>query len=89
VKANRHWTEMPADLEKNVVKYAKEGAIVFDGIDFFQVSLYLFLKRYDWLAKHYVELGDRRRNADEIVTYLKSRTRPIVREVPIAVRAAA
>ncbi len=80
VKANRHWTDMPADLEKNAERYGKEGAVVFEGIDFFQVSLYLFLKRYDWLAKAFVETGDQTRSEEEIITFLKTRLVPVVRE---------
>jgi hypothetical protein len=80
VKANRHWTEMPEDLEKNAEKYAAEGAVLFQGIDFFQVSLFLFLKRYDWLADRFVELREQPRSRDEIISFLKSRTRPVVRE---------
>jgi len=77
VRANRHWTEMPADFYDNVAKYAKEGAIVFRGIDFFQVWLYLMLGRYDWLAERWVELDGKGRSKDEIIELLKSRTRPV------------
>lgn len=79
VKANRHWTEMPEDLERNAEKYAKANAIVFEGIDFFMVSLFLFLKRYDWLAARFVELREEPRSKEEIVALLKSRTAPVVR----------
>jgi hypothetical protein len=89
VKANRHWTDMPGDLEASAEKYAREGAVVFEGVDFFQVSLYLFLKRYDWLAERFVECGDKKRSKDEIVAFLKTRLRPVVRELPQALAAAA
>ncbi len=77
VRANRHWTEMPEDLEKNTERYAKANAIVFQGIDFFQVSLYLFLGRYDWLAKAFVELREEPRSQEEIIALIKSRLKPI------------
>jgi len=80
VKANRHWTDMPKDLEDSAERYAKEGAIVFEGIDFFQVSLYLFLKRYDWLAERFIECGSEQRSKEEIIAFLKTRLRPVVRE---------
>ena len=48
---------------------------VFEGIDFFMVWFFLMLKRYDILAKHYVQLGDRKRSKEEIIDLLKSRTR--------------
>lgn len=82
VKQNRHWTELPADFEANVERYRKEGCIVFEGIDFFIVSLFLFLKRYDWLAKRFVRLpGDERTDA-EVIEFLKSRTQRIADDVP-------
>ncbi len=82
VKQTRHWTELPGDFLANTERYAKEGCIVFEGIDFFMVSLFLFLKRYDWLARRFVRMpGDARTDA-EIIEFLKGRTRRIADEVP-------
>jgi fatty acid desaturase len=82
VKQTRHWTEMPGDFEANAERYLKEGAIVFQGIDFAMVSVFLFLKRYNWLAKAFVRLpGDTRTDA-EVIEFLKGRTRRITEEVP-------
>ncbi|AKU97760.1 hypothetical protein AKJ09_04424 [Labilithrix luteola] len=74
--AARHWTDLPGELQKNQARYAKEGAIVFEGIDFFMVSLFLFLKRHDWLADRYVQLGGERKSKQEIILLLKDRLRP-------------
>jgi hypothetical protein len=76
-KANRHWTDHPKELEDNLASYAREGALVFEGIDFFIVSLWLFLGRYDWLADKYVHLGGPKKSKEEIIALLKSRVRPI------------
>ena len=82
LKQTRHWTEMPGDFEANVDLYFKSGCIVFEGVDFPMVSVFLFLKRYDWLAKAFVRLpGDNRTDA-EVIEFLKSRTRRIADEVP-------
>jgi hypothetical protein len=78
VKANRHWSEMPADFETNRAQYAREGAIVFRGIDFFAVWLLLMLKRYKTLARHYVVLDGTAPSEEEIILLLRSRTSPIV-----------
>lgn len=86
VKPNRHWTEMPADFLASREQYARAGSIVFEGIDFFMVWLYLMLGRYDWLADRFVELGERERSRDEIIALLKERTRAI--PAPQAVAAA-
>ncbi len=77
VTANRHWTDMPDDFERDRANYVKHDAIVFEGIDFFIVWILLMLKRYDTLAKHFVELRDTPRSHEEIVALLKERTRRI------------
>lgn len=77
LKANRHWTDHPIEFEENLATYAKEDAIVFEGIDFFIVWLFLMGKRYDMLAKHYVQLGENHRSEEEIIELLKSRVGPV------------
>jgi fatty acid desaturase len=83
-KANRHWTEMPDDFESKLDKYRDEGAIIFDGIDYFQIWALLMLKRYGTLAKHFVDLEDTPRSRDEIIELLKSRTFPVARSARAA-----
>lgn len=86
VKSNRHWTEMPQDFVDNAERYAREGCIVFEGLDFFIVSMLLFARRYDFLAKKFVRLPGDTRTHQELVAMLRSRTRPIdeVEGVPAA-----
>jgi hypothetical protein len=74
LKATRHWTEMPEDFLRNRAEYAAQRAIVFHTIDFFVVWFFLMLKRYDWLAKYYVELDGQGRSQAEIMALLRSRT---------------
>jgi fatty acid desaturase len=76
VNAGRHWTEMPSDFEANQAEYARQGALVFEGIDFFGVWARLMVGNYDSLAKHIVSLGPERPAHEDIVATLKSRTRP-------------
>lgn len=77
IKPNRHWTEMVPDFEDTKDEYAAQGAIVFEGIDFFMVSVFLFLKRWNWLARRYVKLTAGDKDEAAIVALLKERTRPI------------
>jgi hypothetical protein len=77
VKANRHWTEMPEDFQRNIRLYDAEGALVFTGVDFFQVWGALMLRKYDWLAHRLVQLGETPRPHEELVTLLKTRTKRI------------
>ncbi|MFO0738408.1 MAG: fatty acid desaturase [Labilithrix sp.] len=76
LKQTRHWTEMPEEFSQNIGTYAKERAVVFAGIDFFMVWLYLMLGRYNWLANAYVQLDEENKlSKSEIIELLKSRTR--------------
>jgi hypothetical protein len=76
LKANRHWTEMPADFLASRETYAREGAIVFEGLDFFMVSVLLWLGRYDVLARRYVRL-DGPKSDEEVIAMLKERVKPV------------
>ena len=87
VMATRHWTEMPQDFLDQRDIYARENAVVFEGIDFFQVWAFLMLKRYDWLANHFVELRDEPRTKDEIIALLQERTKRIDVPAPSAMSA--
>lgn len=77
VKANRHWTEMPKDFVDNIERYRDEGAVVFSGVDYFQIWFMLMLKRYDALAKRFVDLRQDKRSHAEIVAFLRERTQRI------------
>jgi hypothetical protein len=74
IKQTRHWTEMPEDFQRNLHKYDEERALVFEGVDFFVVWLWLMLGRYDWLARRYVHLGEVRPSEQEIIGVLRQRT---------------
>ena len=60
-----------------------QGCVVFEGIDFTQISFFLFLQRHDWLADHFVECVPTKlkRSKDEIIAFLKSRLRPVFRVI--------
>jgi hypothetical protein len=81
LKANRHWTEMPKDFLDNREKYAQAGAIVFEKIDFFLVSILLWTGQWKVLAKCYVRLDGKPKSDEEVIALLKSRVHPISTEV--------
>jgi len=80
VKPRCHWSEHPVEFLLALPEYGKRDAIVFDGLDYFQIWLHLMLGRWRKLAAHFVALpGAPQRNEAEIIALLKSRVRPIVR----------
>ncbi|HEY1954305.1 MAG TPA: fatty acid desaturase [Polyangiaceae bacterium] len=76
LRANRHWTEMPKDFLDSREMLAKEGAIVFEGLDFFFVSVLLWLGAWNVLAKRFVRLGEPKSD-EEVIALLKSRVQPV------------
>ncbi len=81
VNPGEHWSDLPAEFEQNKALYGKEDSIVFEGIDFFEVWMFLMARRYKKLARHFVQLpGAPERNEEEIIAFLKSRLAPIERD---------
>ena len=76
-----HWTDHPANFRQNVDKYAANDAIVFDGIHYLHIFAFLMLKRYDLLAKNFVNLGGRYSSDADVVALLRARTRRFARPV--------
>jgi fatty acid desaturase len=72
-----HWTEHPVYFKETLKEYIDNNAVVFDGIHFLHVFIYLSRNRYDLLAKHFVNLGGRFKSDEEIIAYLRSRTQKI------------
>jgi fatty acid desaturase len=77
LKASRHWTEMPQDFLDNRERYAQAGVIVFEGLDFFLVSVLLWAGRWSVLAKRFVRLDGKERSDADVIAMLKSRVHPI------------
>ena len=75
LRPHMHWTEMPNYFVKNKEKYASENVVVFEGLDYQQIWGLLMFKRYDKLAKQFIDLGNRFNNEKEVIAFLKSRTR--------------
>ncbi len=69
-----HWTEMPANFIENLPTYKKNNAIVFKGLDYFQIWFLLMIRNYKKLATSFVQLGEPQ-TTESIILFLKSRTR--------------
>lgn len=80
----RHWQDHPEYIAKNRDKFKAEKAIIFQGIDFHQTWLFLMMKDYSSLAKHLLQLthpGEPGHlSEEEIILFLKSRTRAMTRK---------
>ena len=77
IKQTMHWTEHPIYFQKTIDDYAANNAVVFSGIHFLHVFIWLMRKRYDLLARHFVNVGNRFENEEAVVSFLKSRTEKV------------
>ena len=69
-----HWSDHAREFERDLVTYGLNDAIVFDGLDFFQVWSCLMLHRWHVLARHFVQLpGAPARSTEEIIVLLRAR----------------
>ena len=81
LKPALHWTDHPAHFRQNLAQYASNQAIVFEGIHFLHIFCYLMGKRYDLLARHFVELAHPQRSEGEVIALLRTRTQRLPRLV--------
>ncbi|WP_299249372.1 fatty acid desaturase [uncultured Cytophaga sp.] len=77
VKPTMHWTEHPNHFLDNLPKYNTNNSIVFDGIGFLEVFIYLMRKRYDKLEYHFVNINNQYASGDEVIALMKLRTKKI------------
>jgi hypothetical protein len=69
---------IPSTYSKNLDEYAANRALVFEGIEFLGVWIYLMRKKYEKLASHVVNINGMFASEDEVVSLLKNRTAKIV-----------
>lgn len=77
IKSGMHWTEHPRFFRETLQEYINNDAVVFENIHFLHVFIYLVRGRYDLLAKHFVNIGNRYSSDEEIIATLRARTKRI------------
>lgn len=77
LKPTMHWTEHPVYFQQTLQLYIDNDAMVFDKIHFLHVFVYLMRGRYDLLAKHFVNLGDRYATEQDLIARMKKLTQKI------------
>ena len=83
LRPGMHYTEMPDEFLKRKDEFAKNKAIVFDGIHYLHIFTWLLTKRYDKLADNLVNInGNMFRSKEEAIALMKERTRKINMPLP-------
>jgi fatty acid desaturase len=72
-----HYTEMPGEFLKRKDEFAANKAIVFDGIHYLHIFIFLLTKRYDRLADKLVNINNMFASKEEAILLMKERTRRI------------
>ena len=70
-----HYTEMPVEFMKQKDKMAEEKSLVFDGIHYLHIFVFLVTKRYDKLAKNLVNINNTFSSDEEAIALMKARTK--------------
>jgi hypothetical protein len=70
-----HYTDMPAELLRRKDEFANNKAIIFDGIHYLHVFMYLLTKRYDKLADNLVNINNMFTSREQAIALMKERTR--------------
>jgi fatty acid desaturase len=77
VKPTMHWTEHPNHFLDNLPKYTENKSIVFEGIGFLEVFIFLMRKRYDKLEHYFVNIDNQYASGEEVIALMKYRTKKI------------
>ncbi|MFK7935665.1 MAG: fatty acid desaturase [Saprospiraceae bacterium] len=77
LRPHMHWTDMPNDFLKNAQEYARQKAVVFEGLDYNQIWFYLVTKNYGRLADHFVNINGSYGTKEEVMALLRERTKRI------------
>lgn len=75
IRPAMHYTEIPGEFLKNKDKFAEQKILVFDGIHYLHIFIWLMTKRYDKLAKNLVNVNNMFSNEEEAIALMKERTR--------------
>jgi hypothetical protein len=73
-----HYTEIPGEFIKLKDQFAEKKSLIFDGIHYLHIFIYLMTRRYDKLADNLVNINNTFSNKEEAIALMKERTKKIV-----------
>src|SRR5882724_13531657 len=73
-----HYTEIPVEFLKIKDEMASQKTLVFDGIHYLHIFIYLMTKRYDKLADNLVNIDNMFTSREEAIALMKERTKKII-----------
>ena len=76
-RAAMHYTDIPGEFLKLQHEFAQKKSLVFDGIHYLHIFIWLMTKRYDKLADNLVNIDNTFSTKEEAIALMKERTRKI------------
>jgi fatty acid desaturase len=73
-----HYTEIPGEFLKLKHEFAEKKSLVFDGVHYLHIFVWLMTKRYDKLAKNLVNIDNAFSSEDEAIALMQERVKKIV-----------
>jgi len=81
-----HYTDIPGEFLKTKDQLAEQKVLVFDGIHYLHIFLWLMQKRYDKLADNLVNVNNMFASKEEAIALMKERTRKFTKGVAMSGR---
>jgi len=78
LKPGAHYTEMPLMFIKAKDKIAEQQSLVFDGVHYLHLFLYLMTRNYNKMADNLVNINNTFASREEAIEVMKERTRRLV-----------
>lgn len=75
VRPAMHYTDIPGEFLKTKDELAQKKVLVFDGIHYLHIFLWLMAKRYDKLADNLVNINNMFGSKEEAIALMKERTK--------------
>ena len=72
-----HYTEIPGEFMKLKDQFAEKKALIFDGIHYLHIFIYLMTHRYDKLADNLVNIDNTFKSREEAIALMKERLQKI------------
>ena len=70
-----HYTEIPVEFLKLKEEFVEKKTLIFDGIHYLHIFIYLMTKRYDKLADNLVNINNTFSSKEEAIELMKERTK--------------
>jgi len=77
IRPAMHYTEIPGEFLKTKDELARKKILVFDGIHYLHIFIWLMTKRYDKLAHNLVNVNNMFSSEEEAIRVMRERTRKV------------